>query len=75
MPTLAQYADVSYVHEKYHFHSKLRQRKSISWLRVRDPFRLYYSSPRGPPRRVAAAQRRFFVTTDYEMSQLMTNSA
>ena len=73
MPTIAHYADASYVHEKYHFHSKLRQRKSMSWLRVRDPFRLYYRSPRGPPRR--AAQRRFFVITGYDMSQLMTNSA
>ena len=28
MPTLAHYADASYVHEKYHFHSKLRQKES-----------------------------------------------
>ena len=32
MPTIAHYADASYVHEKYHFHSKLRRRKSMSSL-------------------------------------------
>ena len=34
MPTIAHYADASYVHEKYHFHSKLRQRKSIAVIDV-----------------------------------------
>ena len=50
--TLAYYVDLSYVHEKYHFHSKLRQRKSISLLlyvasrtaecRAAPIFRLYW---------------------------------